>query len=107
MATKCTGEEFKQFIRSEWLEGEYVDEALITVNGVEVEDYDLSEINSSDRVMIILGDIYNNEGYVRSFVAHFRRWRKQQNTVYLAVEVSIEEVELMKAVILAAGGKIK
>jgi hypothetical protein len=39
-----------------------------------------------------------------TFEAYLKKWRKQQNTVYLSVSVPKDKAEAVKAAIKAAGG---
>ena len=40
-------------------------------------------------------------------VAEFRRWRKQQTTEYLSVEVPKDKADAVRSAITAAGGRVK
>lgn len=112
MTTKCTGAELKLFHNDDqfWPESAWVDDMELEVNGQTVSDnFSISsDLQPNDQVKILAGWVNGLEGGRDcSFESYFRRWRKQQSTVFLAVMVPRENVEAVKAAIESAGGKIQ
>ncbi|HCL4132348.1 TPA: hypothetical protein N2C61_003455 [Pseudomonas aeruginosa] len=120
MATKTTGAELKAFYNDDayWQKSAanssddiWHDEVVLEVNGVEQpDDFSINEdLKDEDQVKIVYGQVLSNRDDFadRSFESFFKAWRKQQNTIYLAVAVPKDKVEAVRAAILAAGGSIK
>lgn len=115
MTTKCTGAEYSRFMTDTvfWREGSgdqytWFDEAVITINGAEVEDVDLEKLGSADVLTleggIVLGPVVGASE--PSLETYFKRWKKAQSTTVLCVEMPNDKVEAIKAAIKAAGGKV-
>lgn len=110
---KTTGAEWKAFNADTpyWAEF-YVEDEIVTVNGSRVDEYSdyIEALADADKVTVDGGwvadqDKDSDDGY--SLNTFFKRWRKQQTTEYLSVEVSKDKVEAVRAAITAAGGKVK
>lgn len=114
MTVKCTGSEWNAFYHDPefWPEGAWWDDAEITVNGVLIDENhspNVDDINDDDLVKITNGVVYLHEDDTDgpSLEAHFKRWRKQQNTASFVVEVPKTQEALLIALIVNAGGKVK
>lgn len=110
MATKTTGAEFKAFYSDKawWPEGVWHEDEEITIEGEPPSGYfDLSEVANDARMVLANGYVTNdNNDELGSFEGYFRKWRKKQTTTFLAVEVQNDKVEVVKAAVIAAGGKV-
>ena len=114
MAVKTTGVEFKRFYADAeyWPEGEdYVwhDEALILVNGAEMESEEGVDAIPDDAVVRIEGGLVFGPkwaGNEPTLETYFRRWRKQQSTVSFLVACDVSKRAAIEAAILAAGGRL-
>lgn len=110
---KTTGAEWKAFNLADAYWGEfYLDDEAITVNGKEIDpyDYEPSKLNDADEVKIDGGYVVDQaKGSDREYSldTFFKRWRKQQTTEYLSVEVPKDKADAVRAAIVAAGGKVK
>lgn len=112
MTAKTTGAEFKRFYTDPnfWPQDDdntYHAEENVSVNGVVIEgDY---ENIPDDALVTIEGGIVfgpqwsDNEP---SFETYFKRWRKQQSTIVIMVEVDRSKEESLLGAIKAAGGRI-
>lgn len=110
MTVKTTGAEFWAFYNDEgfWPKGAWHDDTLILVNGKEVDDYTRENIPDDAQLVLDGGVVFLDERGTKDtgFEAHFKKWRKGQNTAYLAVECPKDKLEAVKAAIRAAGGKV-
>lgn len=110
---KTTGAEWKAFDADKVYWAEFcVEEEVITINGQSVDEYafDASSLADGDRVTVDGGWVTDQAGgsdKEYSLDTFFRRWRKQQTTDYLSVEVPKDKAEVVRAAIVAAGGKVK
>lgn len=113
MTTKATGAEWIAFYadKNAWPDDAWHEDEIITVDGVEVDtsEFDESKLSPTARVTVTGGIIYLSDDATDgpTLEAHFRNWRKRQNTVFMAVEVSKINAEKVQAAITAAGGKWK
>ena len=120
MPMKTTGAELRAFYNDDtyWQVSNdgngadiWCDELVLEVNGVEAPDsFSINEdLKDEDQVTITYGYVMssNVDFTDRSFESFFKAWRKKQDTVLLSVSVSKENVEAVRAAILAAGGIIK
>ena len=111
METKTTGAEYKAYIADDdpkwWPDGSYIDDDLILVDGQPMDDagFDATTLHDNAAVVIECGTYYSNgiDGDPKSLEAHFKRWRKAQTTVRIAVEVHRDKLESLKLAIKAAG----
>lgn len=110
---KTTGAEWKAFNADStyWAEFYHEDEE-ITVNGDRVDPYsfDAETLTGPEKVIVDGGwvaDQAKDSDKEYSLETFFKRWRKQQTTEYLSVEVPKEKAQAVKAAIVAAGGKVK
>lgn len=110
MATKTTGAELKAFYddKNFWPEGTWHEDEEVTIDGASVpDDFDFYAVSDVATLVIANGFVTNNDGDdLGSFEGYFKKWRKQQSTAFLAVEVSHDKLEAVKAAIIAAGGKV-
>lgn len=109
MTTKTTGEEFKRYYNDPvaWPEGWWHDDTLITVDGEDWSENDLNLMPDTAVVKIESGYVVcGDDGNTMSMDAHFRKWRKAQNSTTLVVTVENDKLEAVKEAIKAAGGKV-
>lgn len=110
MTTKTTGAEWKRFYndKTAWPEGFWHDDEIMTLNGEEPpEDWDLGEVADTAALSILAGVVFNAEGdSVASLESHFKKWRKQQNTASVAVEIPKDKLDELKALVKTIGGKV-
>jgi hypothetical protein len=110
---KTTGAEWKAFNADNAYWAEFcVDDEVITVNGHAVDEYsfDVDTLADADKVTVDGGWVADQaRGSDKEFdlATFFRRWRKQQSTEFLSVEVPKEKAAAVRAAIVAAGGKVK
>jgi hypothetical protein len=112
MTTKTTGAEFKRFYADEiyWPKDDgntWHEEETVLVNG-EVHENDYETIPDDALVTIEGGIVFGpkwdeNEP---SFELYFKRWRKQQTTTTLVVEIDRSKEEYLRMAIKAGGGKV-
>lgn len=112
MALKTTGKELKAFLADDsiWPDASdnnvFHEEVTLMVGGVERDSDYLEKITDDEAVTI-------TSGYVTSigltqvdctFESYLKKWRKQQNTVFLSVSVPKDKLDSVKAAIKAVGG---
>lgn len=112
MALKTNGKELKAFLadNSVWPDSAddniFYEELTLKVDGVEHDSCYLEKMADDDAVTI-------TSGYVTSvglsqvdctFQDYLKKWRKQQNTVFMSISVPKDKVEAIKEAIKAAGG---
>jgi hypothetical protein len=107
---KTTGAEFWRFYEDKnyWPAGSWHDDTLILVNGTEVDDYTREHIPDDAKLVIDGGIVYlDEEGRDDApFESFFRKWRKAQSTVTIAVDCPKDKLDVIKAAIRAAGGRV-
>lgn len=110
MTVKTTGAEFLAYYNdaAAWPEGQYHEAETIAINGIEIaEGADIvATIKPADQVKLTGGEILDSPREWRSMEAHFKDWRKSQNTETFTVTVDKNKVGTVKAAIIYAGGKI-
>lgn len=114
MPTKTTGAEYKAYLEEKdpqwWPENAYMDDEVLTVNGKSNENdfsFDSSKLEDSDVVVIECGSYFKDlVSESTSLEAHFKRWRKAQNTAWCSFECPKDKLDAVKAAIKAAGGKV-
>lgn len=110
---KTTGAEWKAFNADNVYWAEFcVEEEVVAVNGFEVDPYsfEADTLADADKVTVdggLVSDQADGSDKEYSLDTFFRRWRKQQTTEFLSVEVPKEKAQAVKAAIVAAGGKVK
>lgn len=108
MSVKTTGAEWNKFYHDPefWGAGQWHDDTVIEVDGVETEDYD--ELNDNTVVVIKSGYVVktNSDDY-KSLERYFKKWKKKQTTVFFVVKCSKEKQTNVLEAIRAAGGKYK
>ena len=116
MTVKATGAEYKAFMADlvfwpddgknyTWHE----DDTTMIDSVVMGDLHTLSDILDTAKITIDGGMVFNNtwpDESEPSLDTYFKRWRKAQNTVFLAVEAPKDKLEAVKAAIKAAGGKV-
>lgn len=116
MATKTTTAEIQAFYEDKafWPDdnenGNVCHEALyLKVNGKDCVDAEIWKLNPNDQVSIMGGWVSGDGPFEVdcTFEAYFKRWRKLQNTCYLAVSVPKDKLGAVKAAIKAAGGSFQ
>lgn len=108
MPVSTNGAEFKRFYGDEqfWPEKAWHEDAVIEVDGKK-EDLDLFAIPDTATVKIVEGVVFMDQGQEPiTLETFFKRWRKQQNTRTLMVEVDASKLDALVAAIKAAGGKV-
>jgi hypothetical protein len=104
-----SGAEWKTFYADDnsWPDGSWHDDAEITIDGSAVgPDFDLSKVSDCAQMSVSGGVVFfeeTDEG--PSLESHFKKWRKQQNTIFITVECNKDAVEKVRAAIASAGGK--
>lgn len=112
MPIKLTGAEFNRFYNDKevWTDGLIHEEEEIWVDGVEIEEYsDFSTIDDTSVVRVSGGVIYHEDeprNEKGSFEGLLRKWRKSQDTEFMAVEVPKSKADAVREAIKAAGGKV-
>ncbi|MDE1138143.1 MAG: hypothetical protein PW999_00520 [Paraburkholderia tropica] len=110
---KTTGAEWKAFnLADEYWGKFYLEDERIIVNGEDVDpyDYEPSKLADTDKVHVDGGCVIDQaKGSTKEYALNtfFNRWRKQQSTEFLSVEVPKEKADAVRAAIVAAGGKVK
>ena len=120
MMVKRTGHEWNSFYKDEtaWPKGAWHEDETIKVDGKVVdEDFDLTDVRATAEVSLSGGIVYFDNPLVADYFdqtqnapsleAHFKQWRKRQNTTNMVVEVANEKAEAVRAAIVAAGGKVR
>ena len=114
MAVTTNGAEFKRFYSDKefWPDDEghtWHEDVLFKVDGEPVpDDFDMSNVADTAKVSMEDGIVFSPkfEGNEPSFETYFKRWRKQQTSTTLVVEVDLAKLDAVKAAIRAAGGKV-
>lgn len=113
--TKMTGKEFKAFYVDPDVWGPravakptYCDDTVISVNGIEMEDWEMEAISDDDLVIVLDGHLCDRSStrIPESFTGAARWWLKRQRTATLIVECDKDKIEAVAAAIKAAGGKV-
>ena len=110
---KTTGAEWKAFNKDNAYWAEFcVEDEAISVNDQPVDEhsFDIDTLADADKVKVDGGwvaDQADGSDKEYSLDTFFRRWRKQQTTEYLGVEVPKDKADAVRAAIAAAGGKVK
>ena len=108
---KMSGAEWNKFYKDQeiWGNGQWHDDTVITVDGVQVEEYeelpDAANVTISGGVVILSG--IDPDENSPSMETYFRRWKKNQTTIFLTVECPREKYESVTTAIKFAGGKCK
>lgn len=115
MATKASGIEFKRFYNDPqyWpaVGDTYHEDVVFIVNGQELSDErDPGSVADADVVSIdggiVMHSPFYDAGKEPSMESYFKRWRREQNTIIVAVECDRKDLEAVQAAIKAAGGKV-
>lgn len=110
MTVKTTGAEFIAYYNdaAAWPDGQYHEGETIAVNGVEIEDGDDIQaiIGINDEVKLSGGEILDSPREWRSMEAHFKDWRRRQNTETFLVTADKSVAEAVKAAVTSVGGKV-
>ena len=115
MSTKTTGAEYKAYMNESdpkwWPKDAYMDDELLTVDGKstsEQDNFDSSHLPDDAIVIIESGtyhESYDDDDPI-SLETHFKRWRKAQTTVRIAVEVHKDKLDSLMTAIKANGGRV-
>lgn len=112
-SAKMTGAVLKQYLQDKdqliWPEGRYYDDALFTVNEIEVDDLDDKELKDDDRCTIEGGIVLDPDTPLADgidFATHFKQWLKKQNTTLLVVRVPNENIDAVKQALKSAKATI-
>jgi hypothetical protein len=110
-AIKTTAAELKEFFAADWtIKGHewYLEWIEAIVDGVEVDDIDISELNNNSIIKIMGGEVSSNEdSSIRgSFLLFFNKWKKEKTTVTFAVECDKVDYDAIVAAIKANKGRI-
>lgn len=110
MATKTTGVEWKRYYsdKTAWPDGCWHENEEFIVDGLEwVWDKEMMAIDDAAVISISGGIVYLNQDDTQgpTVEAHFKRWRKMQNTVFFSCEAPRGCAKTVRAAILAAGGR--
>lgn len=115
MPTKTTGAELKRFYKDDtfWPDDNgdtWHEDVKITVDGKELAESEyINDISDMSLVTIDGGIVFSkkwDEDKCPSFEAYFKRWKKQQDSVFILVEVPKSKLDAMTVALRAAGGKI-
>lgn len=114
MSVKTTGLEFKAFYNDKafWPEETedsyvYYEDVEISINGVDDDDFHIETIQDSDVIVLDGGCVFGLPGDKEmSFEGYFKKWRKAQKETSFVVTCGKDDVERIKAMIKAAGGKV-
>jgi len=112
MPIRTTGKQIKDFYNDGafWPRDGCVtlEEELVSVNGIETDDLDTSQLKDDDVVILIGGsvDLGFREGRL-PLLTYFRRWVKTQNTITIIVEADASIAEAVRLAIKRAGGVTK
>lgn len=108
---KTTGAEWNKFYNDPqiWGKEQWHDEVIITVDGVEVEDYealpDTAKVTIKGGYVVLSGDFPTEHS--PSMETYFRNWKKAQTSIFIVVECPRENYEAVTTAIKSAGGKFK
>ena len=108
---KTTGAEWKRFYTDPiaWPDGAWHEEEEITIDGREPpDDIDLADVSDSASMTVSGGIVFmsRNDDEGPTLELHFKRWRKAQKTVVLAIEVPRDLADAVALAVAAAGGKV-
>jgi len=110
MSIKTTGAEFKRFYfdDSYWPDGTWHEDEDLDVDGAPIhEDLAIEDIPDTASVKVTGGVVMGlPDDSAPSVEAHFKKWRKAQNTTLFVVECAKDKEESVHAAIRAAGGRI-
>ena len=116
MTARTSGSEFKAYYndKSVWPDGWWHEDAIITVNGADIdcadydEQYDMGSVGDDAIITISDGCIYKYDGIpiAISMETHFARWRKSQKTERVIVEVDKERKEELLEAIKRVGARV-
>lgn len=110
MAAKTTGAEIKQFYNdsSWWTTGVWHEEEYILVNGTQEDSDNIFNFKDTDVVSISGGVVRDNDyNEIASFEGFFRKWKKQQNTSIVVLEVPKDKMDELTDYTKTLGIKIK
>lgn len=109
---KTTGAEWKAFLHDDAYWGEWAFEEYVYIINGNVAGEDVNENSFADADIIKVDDGFawdqaNGSDKSEPLATFFRRWRKQQTTEVMAVEVPKDRADAVREAIKAAGGKVK
>lgn len=112
MAVKTTGAEFKRFYNDPafWPDGAWHEDEEIEVDGSPIsEDLAIEEVPDNAILKLTGGVVLglpNDDDDGVSLETHFKRWRKEQNTVSFVVECDKKDADVLKTTIRTFGGRV-
>lgn len=108
---KTNGADFKAWHASDWGHPEaWWDDYVITINGEDVEDYDVDKLADDDVIEIHGGVIFLGQGLggqepkTIKPQTHFRNWKTKQTHERIAVLVEKEAIPAFKQLVAAFKG---
>lgn len=109
MKVKTNGAEFKRFYSDPtyWPDGTWHDDDYITVDG----DFDIERdfLEMADEVAVVIESGYvigpNDEDF-GSLASYFNRWKKEQTTVTVLVDLPRGKEAELAALVKQIGGKV-
>ena len=117
MKRKLTGAEFKRFYDDPIVWGvedsrtrsdaTYVDDLLITIDGIETEDFEPERISDGAEVEILSGYlVHPQKGVPEDFAAAAVWWKRRSSMVLVVAEIDRSKLDALLAAIKGAGGKV-
>lgn len=111
MAIKTNGSELKAFFDTDWtikVQECHLDWIEAIIDGVEVEDIDIDDLNDNSVVKITGGEVVaSNDWSIRgSFASIFNKWKKEKTTVTFVVECDKADYEALVAAIKENKGRV-
>ena len=111
MKTHLCGAEYSAFLTDPiWPEGAWMDDASITIDGVEESAWteahgDGAEIPADAKVVVQGGTVFNASGDILYSLAHLLKlWKRQQTSITRVVIVPKDKESAFKDALTALGG---
>ena len=105
MSVKMSGAEYLAFVGSDWGQGQYWDDTAFKWNGVEIDNIDQDDIAPGDAIVLLSGTIFRESDteFRQDAVDFFNAWRRERETITLAVEVKKADTEAFSKMLEASG----
>jgi hypothetical protein len=95
MATKCTGAELFDFFQddSQWPEGRYLEEIIISVNGESIDDSNFNHeaLKPEDECVLEYGYLRDANDDSIDLTKAFSKWKKKRTTAYVTLSVDVDK----------------